>query len=167
MTGNLKVKVFKKSKSAPYPEHIMIEKKATNEIAHLFFEDGTLTRLTHVIQTPQIKISYVDDKETVYQDIIFNCCDKNPSSKRRYLEGPKYQDFFIFFEPPSWEFHSICFKSHPKHIADLFIETDLNNRCIPYNYLKNYGTAEIEEVYNAGCTRNSSHAHVVRKSIER
>ena len=48
MPSSLKVKVLRKSKDAPYPEHIIVEKGSSSEGAHLYFDQGNLKKFVYM-----------------------------------------------------------------------------------------------------------------------
>ena len=69
MIKNLKVKILKKSKDAPYPEHIIVERPETHELAHLYFNEGTLSKLTHIKRDSQIKMAW-NEREKKYEALL-------------------------------------------------------------------------------------------------
>lgn len=155
---NLKVKILKKSKEAPYPEHIIVERKSTHELVHLYFDDGLFKKLTHIKRDPQIRMAW-DKKEKKYKALPPNYLvlqevvrEKNKGDdypKYHYLKGPENQNFFSFSVMPPWNMSSILFTSDPKSLfsSSFFIKMDLNDRCIPNHYVGPLSTAEIKEIY--------------------
>ena len=155
---NLKVKILKKSKDAPYPEHIIVEKKSTCELVHLYFDDGLLKRLTHIKRDPQIRMAW-DEKEKRYkallpnylvvQDVIREENKDDKNTRYHYLKGPENQNFFSFSVTPPWGISSILFTASPKSLfsSSFFVEMDLNDRCVPNHYIGPLSCADIKEIY--------------------
>jgi len=151
MQFNLKVKVLKKSKDARYPEHIIVERKSTHEMVHMYFNEGTLTKFTHIVRDPQIKMAW-DDKEKRYKVLLpsykvaqeFTIKD----GKSTFLMGPQNNDFFGlgFSASPITNSRTLGFKSSPDAWDDFFIEMDLAFKCKPI-YIQDYGVADVKMVY--------------------
>ena len=156
MSENLKVKILKKSKEAPFPEHIIVERKLTHEMVHLYFDDGYLTKLTHIKRDPNIKMAW-DEKEKKYkaalpnylvvQDIVFQEDKECHPRKSTYLKGPEKQNFFGFSVSPVWNQSCIGFKAYPDSLSCFFVHMDLNDRCTPKAYINNLGNTDIQEIY--------------------
>ncbi len=153
MSAKLKVQILKKSKDAKYPEHIVVERPGTHEIAHLFFDEGTLVKGTHLIRSSNIKMGW-DDKVKQYKplkstyDIATEFSIEN--GKSSYLKrSQKTKNFFCFYARPLHNILDLCFL-HPQQEALFplfFIRMDLQGKCKPSNYIKTYEVVEIEEVH--------------------
>lgn len=152
MKENLKVTVLKKSKDAPYPEHIIVERRATHEIVHLYFDDGNLAKLTHIVRDSQTRTDLEDKGQQsslpnyiIFQEAIYKENGNNHLRKSTYLKGPKDQNFFSFAVQPIWNQSTIGFKSFPGTSPNFFVEMDLNDKCIPNAYI--HGNVEVSEIY--------------------
>ena len=152
----LKVKVLKKSKDAPYPEHIIVERKPTRELVHLYFDNGYLARFTHIKRDPGIKMAWDKQEQkykallpsySVVQDIVFKEGKEDHLRESTYLKGPEDQSLFGFSVSPIFNQSTICFYSHPRSFSDFFVEMDLNDRCVPNHYIGPLSDAEIKEIY--------------------
>ena len=152
MTKNLKVKVLKKSKDAPYPEHIIVERKSTHEMVHLYFDDGNLTRLTHITRAPKIEGNQNTEGKNslpnyvISQDIVYKT-DEKGQKKPYFLKGLKNQNFFALIDTSLGERSSIGFKSNPEEFTDSYVEMTANKKCIPNAYWADCGVADVNEIY--------------------
>ena len=156
MQFNLAVKVLKKSKDAPYPEHIIVERKSTHELAHLYFDNGVLKRLTHIVRDPQIRMAW-DEKEKRYKtllprykvssDAVLEEDKKDGYIRYNYLKGPENQNFFTFYSTPPWNLRTIAFQSLPEALSDFCVEMDLSNKCIPNAFLLDEGVADVKVIF--------------------
>ena len=148
----LNVKILKKSKDAPYPEHIIVERKSTYEMVHLYFNDGYLERLTHIKRDPEIKMAWNEQEKRykallpnymVLQDVV-----RNKQGDFTYLKGPEDQTFFSFSVTPPWNMSSIMFNSSRDPFGpSFFVEMDLNDKCVPNHYIGPFSSADIQEIY--------------------
>ena len=151
MQFNLKVKVLKKSKNASYPEHIIVERKSTNEMVHMYFNKGTLAKFTHIKRDPQIQMVW-DKQEKRYKTLMpsyqvvqeFTIKD----GKTTFLKSPQKNDFFGlgFSISPLTNSRTLGFKSSPDAWDDFFVEMDLNFKCKPI-YIQDYGVADVKMIY--------------------
>lgn len=152
----LKVKILKKSKNAPYPEHIIVESPVTHEMVHLYFDNGDLTRLTHIVRDSQIKMLWNAKEKryeptlshyTIDQDILYRKDHRDHCVMRNRLTIRKNPTFINVFNSSKWNTSAIGFKAHPKSPFRFFIDLDLNGRCTPYAYIRDYDVADIKTIY--------------------
>jgi len=150
MVSPLKVRVFKKSKDASIPEHIVVERSATHELVHMHFNEGSLAKFTHFVRDPQTKMMW-DGQEKKYKALPSRYTVSQQFSvkdgKATYLKGPEDQSFFCFFDAPPWNSSSIAFKPYKKGLSGFYVETDLKLSCIPNAYIRDDGVADIQEIY--------------------
>ena len=150
MIKNLKVKILKKSKDAPYPEHIIVERPETHELAHLYFNEGTLSKLTHIKRDSQIKMAW-NERERKYEvslpsyTVFQECLIKN--GQLIYTKGLEDRDFFKISFSRRWCSNSIEFKSSTRALPDFFVEMDSDFKCVPNAYIRDYGTVKIGFIY--------------------
>ena len=147
----LKVKVLKKSKDASVPEHIIVERPSTHEMAHLYFCDGALAKFTYIVREPGIKMAW-DAQKKQYRSLLpsykiaQNIVIKD--GKPVYLKKEKPQKFFGFFDAPLWNIRAFSFRSSPDSSSDFFVEMDSKGTCFPNAYIRDYGVAEVKSVYH-------------------
>ena len=154
--ANLKVKILKKSKDSPYPEHIIVERKSTHEMVHLYFDDGLLKKFTHIKRDPQIRMAW-DEKEKKYKALLPNYLvvqeavreeDRGDDYIRyHYLKGPENQNFFTFYSTPPWNLSTIAFQSDSDTHSEFYVEMDLNRKCVANAYIGPLSSADIAEIY--------------------
>ena len=152
MSAKLKVQILKKSKDAPYPEHIIVERPETYEMAHLYFDEGLLKRFTHIKRDPKIKMLW-NKQEKRYKALLPNYvvlqdAVRNEQAGFTYLKGPEDQTFFSFSAMPPWNMSSIMFcSSLNPYGPSFFVEMDLNDKCVPNHYVGPFSSADIKEIY--------------------
>ena len=150
MIKNLKVKILKKSKEAPYPEHIIVERPETHELVHLYFNEGTLSKLTHIKRDSQIKMTWNERGKkyeallpsyTVFQECLIR------DGQLVYTKGLKDRDFFKLSFSRKWRSQMVEFKPSAKTLPDFFVEMDSDFKCTPNAYIRHYDTVEIGFIY--------------------
>lgn len=149
MSEHLKVKVLKKSKDAPYPEHIIVERKSTNELVHLYFDNGDLAKLTHIERDTQTETTQ-DGKASLPNYVVTKEISFKKNANKQdleFLKGLNNQNFFTLLDSSAGEKRSVAFKSEPDGFTDFYIALDSSFRCIPYTYIADCGVADIKEIY--------------------
>ena len=149
MVSSLKVRVFKKSKDASVPEHIIVKRPATHEQVHMHFYEGALVKFTHFIPNPQIKTEW-DGQEKKYKAlsspyIIFQQFSVK-DGELTCSKWPENQDFSAYSDCPMFNLRQIGFQPSVGSPA-LFIEMDLQFKCRPNKYIRDCSMAEIQEIY--------------------
>lgn len=145
MTKKLKVKVLKKSKNAPYPEHIIVERPSTHEMAHLYFNNGALAKFTHIVPNPQTNrvLNETERKDDVFMpSYIVHQEFTVKNGEPFYSKGPKRQNFFTIVDFMLGGLSSISFHNSPDEQQYDFV-VDLWKNC-DYHAQNN---AEIKEIY--------------------
>ena len=152
MSNLLKVKILKKSKEAPYPEHIIVERPETRELVHMYFDDGYLARFTHIKRDLGIKMTW-DKQEKRYKALppnylVVQDAIRNEQGGFTHLKEPENQTFFSFSVMPPWNISSIMFCSSSDPFGpSFFVQMDLNDKCVPNHYVGPFSTADIKEIY--------------------
>ena len=150
MSEKLKVKILKKSKNAEYPEHMIVERPATHELVHLYFDEGTLSKLRHIKRDSQIKMAW-NEREKKYEtslpsySVVQECVIKG--GQLVYTKGLKDRDFFKLSFSRRWRSQTVEFKSSAKTFPDFFVEMDAGFKCLPHAYIRDNGTVEMGFIY--------------------
>ena len=154
MTKDLKAIILKKNKNAPYPNHIIVERKSTSEMAHLYFNNGALSKFVYIRRNPQIQMVW-DEKQNRY---VSQPRDEYKIERAFSVKGRKYtliapkqegeplkQTFYGFIMSKNWNEASIVFKNTSVVDGNLTICLDSNSNC-KENYIEGCG-AEIRVIY--------------------
>ena len=154
MTKDLKAIILKKSKNAPYPNHIIVERKSTNEMAHLYFNNGALSKFVYIRKKPMIQMSW-DEKEKRY---LFQPCENYEIERSFIVKDGKYtlvfpkrnrralrQTFYGHIMSKRWNEASVVFKNTSVADGSLTICMDSNSKC-KEEYIEGCG-AEIRVIY--------------------
>ena len=161
MSTKFQVTIFKKSKKAPYPDHIVVKgfpstRDPYNNTAHLYFDKGVLAKFVHMQDAPKGKRvwdpeseRYVDlePKHRIVQEFTLK------NGKTTYSKGPIHTagDFFVIFGYLYPDMHTITFcQGSPLQIHYYKITTDLKGKWRnPDDLTKwfNDKDAQIKEIY--------------------
>ena len=162
MTAKFQVTIFKKSKKAPYPDHIVVKGFPSkidpyNNLVHLYFDKGVLSKFTHIQNAPKGKRiwdpqaeRYVDlePKHRIAQEFTIK------NGKKTYSQEPIHTagDFIVMFGYIDPDIHTITF-CQGSLLLPRYYEIITDSRIKwrePNDYLKhsNKMAAVIEEIYS-------------------
>lgn len=136
---DIQVKVFKRTKKASYPEHIMVKKNSTGEMAHLFFNEGNLRKM---IYSTHIASENRDRVAMAYQIEAGQFQTTPPFSESDLPQSA----FFVRTLSRVDDKKAILFFDDDLKVA-VSIYTDFNGKCLPdEKYIRNQ-LALVEEEY--------------------
>lgn len=131
--SDIHVKIIKKSAKANYPEHIIVEKKSTRELVHLYLDKGILKKFTHIIPSKNTQNPYTIQNTFDVENGIFS-----PQNT------PNVNSFYTRVLSSLEQKRGLFFFDKDLNVAFSF-KMNLRGQCLP-NYISNY-SAEITEIY--------------------
>ena len=66
---------------------------------------------------------------------------------RNRLNIRENSPFVSVFNSSKWNTSAIGFKAHPNSAFSFFVDLDLNGKCTPYAYIRDYGMADVKTIY--------------------
>ena len=154
--ANIKVNILKKTQDAPYPEHILIEKGAGAEMAHLYFDHGSLSKFVYIQkEDSHIQMKWDRQKKKYVTDLSYNPYKVKAAYNIREniyrpaapftLEDTIPAGFCTFKHSRKWNESTITFSdiSNGDHFVVLM---DLQGKCKPGQYTEGWG-ADVKTVY--------------------
>ncbi|MBR6231789.1 MAG: hypothetical protein IKQ99_01665 [Alphaproteobacteria bacterium] len=170
MPANLKVKVLKKTKDAPYPEHVIIDREDSSEGAHLYFDQGNLVKFVYMKrpQSPvQMEWNEEQKKYTIvpppYQveaayDVFQNHYRPTPSFAQRDCTVPT--SFCIFKVSNHWKESIVTFLDPNENRFAVVL--DLQGKCKANQYMESWG-AEVKTIYPHQKRRTCPTPSIIKK----
>ena len=160
MSNKLKVTIFKKSKKAPYPDHIIVKGFSStvdpyDNTVHLYFDRGVLAKFVHVQDAPKGKRvwdsnaeKYVDlePKHRIAQEFAIK------NGKTTYSKEPIHTagDFIVIFGYVHPDIRTITFCQgsllYPRYYQ---VTTDLKRKWRDHDTLRYFNQldADIKTIY--------------------
>ena len=153
---NLKVKILKKSKEAPYPEHIIVEKRSSAEMAHLYFDQGSLVKFVY-IQKEKTSSMRWNEQEKRYTLVPPSYTIKATYDihKNKYSPRPPFvkgnyivpSGFCRFSLSPFWNESTITFTDTQENVNQFSVVMDLEGKCKPNQFTEGWKDADIKTIY--------------------
>ena len=183
MSEKFKVTIFKKTKGARYPEHIIVKRKSSpsdslhpyDDTVHLYFDEGILKKFVHIQNAPKGKKIW-NPKSERYEDLEpkhkianeFIMEDGNIT----YLKEQTGNHFYSFgYGYPNERSIAFCNdQTHPGYFDYFRIRMDLNGKWhdpSDFDSFLNDMAAEITEVYTAYRAKNPRSQQGIKKSMTR
>lgn len=164
MSNKLQVTIFKKSKRAPYPDHIVVARKSPasdqwhpyDDTVHLYFNKGVLAKFVHVQDAPKGKRVWdpqtekyvaLEPKHQIANEFVMK------DRKTTYKRNPTSSHFYTFgyMAPDTTDITFCNDQTHPGFFDYFKVRMDLKGKWRnPDDLDKHYNNiaAEIKEVYS-------------------
>ena len=156
MTKGLKVKILKSAKDTPYPDHIIVEKTETSEMAHLYFDYGKLVKFVYIQKEDEpIQMQWNEQEKRYMADpshnpykvkATYDVCKNKYLSEAPFANGCVIPTSFCTFKfSRPWKESTITFLDQPRD--DRFVVLmNLWGKCKLNQYTEEWG-ADVKTIY--------------------
>ncbi len=131
---NITVEILKKNNQSLYPEHITVRNKRTSEFAHLYFDKGSLVKITYLVHDSAHMKEHIESY--IVNSGKFVSCPVKSSEADTYKK-PRHRFFINTFS--SYQNHKVIFFFDGGLSGTaLSIDMDSNYQCLQNAYIHNY-----------------------------